>query len=110
MDGKKLRNYYHWLATKYFVTLTTQSGALAALRRRPQADAVRPAGVGRFRGDGEVLGAAHAMEQAFKASPACAARCPTSQLRKPMPALKSIVTAPPIFDPKGGDGFGFSTV
>ena len=23
MDGKKLRNYYHWMATKYFVTLTS---------------------------------------------------------------------------------------
>ena len=53
--------------------------------------------IGRFRGDGEVLGAAHAMEQAFKHHPRPrAGRCPTSRkLRKPTPALKSIVTHPP---------------
>ena len=44
MDGKKLNNYYHWMATKYFVTLTTNPVGLAALRPRPQEDAVRPAG------------------------------------------------------------------
>ena len=44
MDGKPLRNYYHWLALTYFITLGDQSGDLDSLRRRSQGHAVRPAG------------------------------------------------------------------
>ena len=43
--------------------------------------------VGRFRGDGEVLGAAHAMEQAFKTNPVLARPLPNiAKLHKPVPA------------------------
>ena len=52
--------------------------------------------IGRFRGDGEVLGAAHAMEQAFKRIPGLDRPLPDiARLRKPTPELKSIVTHPP---------------
>ena len=53
--------------------------------------------IGRFRGDGEVLGAAHAMEQAFKRIPGLGRPLPDicASSRKPTPALKSIVTHPP---------------
>ena len=35
LEGKPLRNYYHWLALTYFITLVDQSLDLASLRRRP---------------------------------------------------------------------------
>ncbi len=93
MDGKKLGNYYHWMATKYFVTLTSNPAVSlpCGLDHKKMPFGLQV--IGRFRGDGEVLGAAHAMEQAFKTHPASPGRCPTSpKLRKPVPALKSIVT------------------
>ena len=77
MDGKKLRNYYHWLALTYFDHAGHQPGDLAALRPRPRGMPFGLQVIGRFRGDGEVLGAAHAMEQAFKRIPGLARRCPT---------------------------------
>jgi hypothetical protein len=57
--------------------------------------------IGRFRGDGEVLGAAHAMEQAFNHIPELKRPRPNlTRLHKPTPALKSIVTHPPKLDAK----------
>jgi Asp-tRNA(Asn)/Glu-tRNA(Gln) amidotransferase A subunit family amidase len=105
MDGRKLNNYYHWMATKYFVTLTTNPSVSLPCGL----DHVNmPFGlqvVGRFRGDGEVLGAAHAMEQAFKAVPGLARPLPDlGKLGRPTPELKSIVTHPPKLDAKAGDG------
>jgi hypothetical protein len=61
--------------------------------------------IGRFRGDGEVLGAAHAMEQAFKTIPGLARPLPNlKKLAKPVPALKSIVTHPPKLNAKRTKG------
>ena len=97
MDGKPLNNYYHWLALTYVITLATNP-ALAL-----------PCGVdhkgmpfglqvtGPFRGDRALLGAAHAMEQAFNAIPALRRPVPDlGKLAQPVPALKSIVTHPPL--------------
>ena len=79
MDGKKLNNYYHWMATKYFVTLTTNPAVSlpCGLDHKKMPFGLQV--VGRFRGDGEVLGAAHAMEQAFKAIPGLAPPAAQSQ-------------------------------
>ena len=44
MDGKPLRNYYHWLSLTYVVTLDDQSRDLDPVRRRSQGHAVRAAG------------------------------------------------------------------
>jgi amidase len=101
MDGKKLNNYYHWMATKYFVTLTTNPSLSlpCGLDHKKMPFGLQI--VGRFRGDGEVLGAAHAMEQAFKAIPGLARPLPNlKKLEKSTPALKSIVTHPPKLDAK----------
>ena len=101
MDGKKLNNYYHWMATKYFVTLTTNPSLSlpCGLDHKKMPFGLQI--VGRFRGDGEVLGAAHAMEQAFKAIPGLARPLPNlRKLAKPVPALKSIVTHPPKLNAK----------
>ena len=101
MDGKKLNNYYHWMATKYFVTLTSNPAVSLPCgvdhKKMPFGLQV----IGRFRGDGEVLGAAHAMEQAFKRIPGLARPLPDiARLRKPVPELKSIVTHPPKLNAK----------
>ena len=44
MDGKPLRNYYHWLALTYVITLVTNPAISHSLRRRPAGHAVRAAG------------------------------------------------------------------
>jgi hypothetical protein len=52
---------------------------------------------GRFRGDRELLGAAHALEQAFSAIPALLRPLPdVEKMAVAEPALKSIVTHPPL--------------
>lgn len=111
VDGKAQENYYRWLALTYVVTLTTHP----ALSLPCGVDhAGMPFGlqiVGPFRDDMKTLAVAQALEFAFAASPTLRRPRPDlSRLTQPNPLLKSIVTAPPIFDPKGGDAFGFSTV
>jgi Asp-tRNA(Asn)/Glu-tRNA(Gln) amidotransferase A subunit family amidase len=101
MDGKKLGTYYHWMATKYFISLITNPAVSLPCgvdhKKMPFGLQV----IGRFRGDGEVLGAAHAMEQAFKTIPGLARPLPNlKKLEKPVPALKSIVTHPPKLNAK----------
>ena len=96
MEGKKLRNYYHWLAPTYWITLATNPAIAlpCGLDHKEMPFGLQV--IGRFRGDGEVLGAAHAMEQAFKHIPGLARPLPDiARLRKPTPELKSIVTHPP---------------
>jgi Asp-tRNA(Asn)/Glu-tRNA(Gln) amidotransferase A subunit family amidase len=99
MNGRKLRNYYHWLAPTYFITLVTNP-AIALPCGSDHAG--MPFGlqvVGRFRGDRELLGAAHAMEQAFTAIPELRRPLPDPRkLARPTPALKSIVTHPPVLN------------
>jgi amidase len=96
MDGKPLRNYYHWLSLTYVITLVTNPAISIPCgvdhKNMPFGLQV----VGPFRADRALLGAAHALEQAFTHIPA--AQRPVPDLRKlaaPTPALKSIVTHPP---------------
>ena len=96
MDGKPLRNYYHWLSLTYVVTLMTNPANTIPCgvdhKNMPFGLQV----VGRFRGDREVLGATHAMEQAFAALPELRRPIPDlGKLTRPTPELKSIVTHPP---------------
>jgi len=96
MEGKKLRNYYHWLAPTYWITLATNPADRAALRCRPRGHAVRPAGDRPLPRRRRGAGRAHAMEQAFRHIPGLARPVPDiARLRKPTPELKSIVTHPP---------------
>jgi hypothetical protein len=58
--------------------------------------------VGGFRRDHELLGAAHAMEQAFSTQKALRRPRPDlAALRPAEPALTSIVTAPPVLHAQG---------
>jgi amidase len=97
IDGETQANYYRWLALSYVVTLTTHP----ALSLPCGLDyAGMPFGlqvIGPFRGDHRTLGIAHAMEQAFAASPALRRPLPDlSKLASATPSLKSIVTMPPL--------------
>lgn len=108
INGEQQANYYRWLALTYVVTLTTHP----ALSLPCGTDhAGMPFGlqvVGGFRRDHEVLGAAHAMEQAFAGHAELRRPRPDlSRLRPAVPALHSIVTAPPVFDARQA---GSSTV
>jgi Asp-tRNA(Asn)/Glu-tRNA(Gln) amidotransferase A subunit family amidase len=96
MDGKPLRNYYHWLSLTYVTTLATNPAIALPCGVDHKGMPFGLQAVGRFRGDRELLGVSHAIEQAFAAIPEL--RRPVPDLRKlqqPTPQLKSIVTHPP---------------
>ncbi|MDB5789745.1 amidase [Caballeronia mineralivorans] len=111
IGGRAQENYYRWLALTYVVTLTTHP----AISLPCGVDhAGMPFGlqiVGPFHGDHKTLAVAHAMEQAFDISPVLRRPRPDlSKLAQPTLSLKSIVTAPPIFNPAGESNTGTSTV
>jgi Asp-tRNA(Asn)/Glu-tRNA(Gln) amidotransferase A subunit family amidase len=97
MDGKPLNNYYHWLSLTYVVTLVTNPAIALPCGTDHQGMPFGLQAIGRFRGDRALLGVSHAMEQAFNAIPALRRPRPDlSKLTEPTPALKSIVTHPPL--------------
>jgi amidase len=102
IGGRAQQNYYRWLALTYVVTLTTHP----AISIPCGVDhASMPFGlqiVGPFHDDHKTLAVAHALEQAFEASPVlCRPRPDLSKLTQPTISLKSIVTSPPIFNTAG---------
>ncbi|MGF6772277.1 amidase [Paraburkholderia sp. GAS199] len=111
IEGRAQENYYRWLALTYVVTLTTHP----ALSLPCGVDhAGMPFGlqiVGPFHGDRKTLAVAQAFEAAFDTVPALRRPRPDlSKLTQPTPSLKSIVTAPPIFNSTGESHTGPSTV
>ena len=97
LEGRKLGNYYHWLALTYYITLVTNPSISLPCGVD---DKGLPFGLqvtGRFRGDVELLNAAEALEQAFTGIPGL--QRPRPDISKlgasPYPNLKSIVTHPP---------------
>jgi amidase len=96
MDGKPLANYYHWLALTYVITLVTNPAISLPCGTDHNGMPFGLQIVGRFHGDREVLGAAHAIEQACAGIPELRRPLPKlSTLTRPVPELKSIVTHPP---------------
>jgi len=101
INGEKQENYYRWLGLTYVVTLVTHPAMALPCGLDHCGMPFGLQVVGGFRADHQVLAAAHAMEKAFSALP---------ELRRPRPdlaalrdadvtpALRSIVTAPPILD------------
>ena len=98
VDGQPMANYYRWLALCYGVTLSTHP-ALSLPSGRDEAG--MPFGlqvVGRLRGDVELLSAAQALEQVLATQPETARPRPDlAALAAPQPALRSIVTHPPVY-------------
>ncbi|MFM9900629.1 MAG: amidase [Polaromonas sp.] len=107
IDGKVQENYYRWLAPTYVVTLTTHPAITLPCGRD---HAGMPFGlqvVGRFRGDLALLGVAQALEHAFEPHEALRRPRPDlSALRQPDPALRSIVTHPPLLTAQAQSGGG----
>jgi Asp-tRNA(Asn)/Glu-tRNA(Gln) amidotransferase A subunit family amidase len=97
IDGQAMRNYYHWLALTYVVTLATNPALALPCGRDEHGMPFGLQVVGRLRGDAALLGAAHALERAFDAVPALRRPRPElAALRTARPELKSIVTHPPL--------------
>jgi Asp-tRNA(Asn)/Glu-tRNA(Gln) amidotransferase A subunit family amidase len=96
LEGRRLRNYYHWLALTYFTTLVTNPAISLPCGVDAQGLPFGLQVVGRFGGDVELLNAAQALEQAFERIAGLGRPVPDeAALAAPRPELESIVTAAP---------------
>jgi amidase len=103
IDGQAMRNYYHWLALTYVVTLATNPALALPCGRDEQGMPFGLQVIGRLRRDDELLRAALALEQALATDAQTARPSPDfSTLEEPRPELRSIVTHPPLADGQGG--------
>ena len=66
--GKPLNNYYHWLALTYVITLVTNTAISMPCGTDHKGMPFGLQVTGAFRAVRKVVGAAHAMEQAFAAT------------------------------------------
>jgi Asp-tRNA(Asn)/Glu-tRNA(Gln) amidotransferase A subunit family amidase len=96
LEGATLRNYYHWIALTYCITLVTNPALSMPCGRDDEGMPFGLQVIGRFRGDGELLDAAEAMEAAFARIPGLDRPRPDiDRLRASRVDLKSPVTHPP---------------
>ena len=96
LEGQTLKNYYHWLALTYVVTLVTNPAIALPCGVDEHAMPFGLQVVGRFGGDLALLDAAESLEQAFARIDGCGRPVPDDKkLAKPRPELKSIVTDAP---------------
>jgi len=97
LEGTRLRNYYHWLALTYYVTLVTNPAIALPCGVDEHGMPFGLQITGRFHGDLALLDAAESMEEGLARIPALARPRPDlSKLTQPTPELKSIVTHPPV--------------
>jgi len=97
VDGKKMRNYYHWAELTYLVTLATNPALSIPCGKDKYGMPFGIQVIGKLREDHRLLGRAHALEQFFMHD---------TEMQRPRPdltllnssnrELKSIVTHPPI--------------
>ena len=96
LEGEKLKNYYHWLALTYVITLVTNPSISLPCGVDDHGMPFGLQVVGRFGGDIELLEAAEALERAFAGIGGLGRPLPdVAALSTPRPELKSIVTAAP---------------
>lgn len=96
LEGAKLKNYYHWLALTYVVTLVTNPSIALPCGVDDHGLPFGLQVVGRFGGDLELLDTAEALERAFAGVAGLGRPVPdVKTLSIPRPELKSIVTAAP---------------
>lgn len=97
LEGVRLRNYYHWLALTYFVTLVTNASISLPCGRDEKGMPFGLQIVGRFQGDIALLNASQSLEKAFSGIEGLTRPLPDlGKLAEPRPDLKSIVTAAPV--------------
>jgi hypothetical protein len=99
VDGQKMRNYYHWLGLTYAVTLATNPALSLPCGTDEHGMPFGLQVLGPLFGDGKLMAAANAIEQAFAADPTLARPRPDlTRLATARPELRSIVTHPPVFE------------
>jgi amidase len=104
IDGRAMRNYYHWLGLTYVVTLATNPALSLPCGRDEQGMPFGLQVIGRLREDAALLRAAKALEEAWVGDAVTARPTPDfSALEQPRPELKSIVTHPPLVDGASGN-------
>src|SRR5215472_4267284 len=97
LEGKRLLNYYHWLALTYVITLVTNPAISIPCGLDEHAMPFGLQVTGRFRGDRDLLDAAEAIEQAFTNIPGLRRPRPdVGKLANPTIDLKSITTHQPL--------------
>lgn len=103
VDGQLMKNYYQWLALTYVVTLATNPTISLPCGTDEHG---MPFGLqisGQLYRDGQLLAAAHAIEQAFIGHPEMDRPKPDiSKLQTANPELTSIVTHPPVYSGESG--------
>jgi len=103
VEGREMRTYYQWLALTYVVTLATNPVVALPCGLDARAMPIGLQLIGPLRSDARLLAIAASLERAFAAQPALARPRPDfARLQAAQPALKSIVTHPPVLG--GGDG------
>ena len=111
IDGQAMRNYYHWLALTYVVTLATNPALSLPCGSDEHGMPFGLQMIGRLHGDAQLLAAAQALETAFAASPELRRPKPDMQaLQVARPELKSIVTHPPEYGDSSGPSGGMTAV
>jgi amidase len=96
LEGAPLKNYYHWLALTYVITLATNPSIALPCGVDDHGMPFGLQVVGRFGGDIELLDASEAMERAFAGVSGLGRPTPDPAiLSTPTADLKSIVTAAP---------------
>jgi Asp-tRNA(Asn)/Glu-tRNA(Gln) amidotransferase A subunit family amidase len=95
LEGVRLRNYYHWLALTYFVTLVTNPAISLPCGTDPMGMPFGMQVTGRFRGDLALLDAAAALEAAWGRIAGLARPRPDlAKLATPHPELAGFATHP----------------
>jgi amidase len=93
LEGTRLRNYYHWLALTYDITLTTNPAISLPCGTDPMGMPFGMQVVGRFRGDLKLLDASEALEAAWSRIPDLARPVPDlTKLATPFPKLAEFAT------------------
>lgn len=96
LEGAKLKNYYHWLALTYVITLVTNPSIALPCGTDDHGMPFGLQVVGRFGGDLALLDASEVLEEAFEGISGLARPRPdVAALSAPRPELRSIVTAAP---------------
>ncbi|HSI48038.1 MAG TPA: amidase family protein [Ideonella sp.] len=99
VQGRPQANYYRWLALTYVTTLTTHPALSLPCGSDAQGMPFGLQLVGPFRGDRFTLAAAQALEDACAPNPLLNRPRPDPARLGPVePALRSIVTEPPVLD------------
>lgn len=111
IDGQPMRNYYQWLALTYVVTLATNPALALPCGRDARGMPFALQVIAPLRDEARLLGAAHALEQAFASSAQLARPRPEiDPLRTARPDLKRIVTHPPLGHAAAGEAGGMNAV